>query len=147
MNTDLYNALRRCLANTFVFYYQAHAAHWNVVGDNFPQYHKFLDDLNGELFGAVDPLAEHIRTIQGFPQESLSEILSSATVSEFPMLVTDATALFTALLAANDTTIACLAEANALAEADGNAGLANFLQERLDTHAKHGWFLRATLGR
>lgn len=142
---ELYLAMRRALADTFVFYYKAHAAHWNVTGDGFPQYHAFLDSLNSELFGAVDPMAEHIRALGGFATESLAGLLSDTTIPEFSMVVTNPTAIFTELLDANEKTIASLNDV--VANAGGDQGLLNFISERLDVHAKHGWFLRSVLGR
>lgn len=143
---DLYLAMRRALADTFVFYYKAHAAHWNVIGDNFPQYHKFLDDLNGELFEAVDPLAEHIRAIGGMATESLAAILADATVSEFEMAVSSPAVIFNELYQANEQTIDSLSGAYVQANKENKLGLANFLQDRLDVHAKHGWFIRSIMG-
>lgn len=144
---DLYPALRRAFADNFVFYFKAHVAHWNVVGNNFPQYHKFLEDLNSELFEAVDPLAEHIRAIGSFTPNSLLEILQDTTIAEFGYVTAEPVEIFTALLDANAKTIDSLMVAFDAAMAANQQGLANFLSERVDVHQKHGWMLKAILGR
>lgn len=144
---NLYMAMRRVLADTFVFYFQAHVAHWNVVGDNFPQYHEYLDGLNGELFAAVDPIAEHIRALGMFTPNNLGELLTETDVDEFSTVASEPTMIFTALDASNSEVIEALGEAFRMAVAADQQGLANFLSERLDVHAKHGWMLRSILGR
>ena len=49
------------------------------------------------------------------------------------------------LLSDNDIVINTLIEAYKLAENENEYGLANFLQDRIDIHKKHGWMLRATI--
>ena len=48
------------------------------------------------------------------------------------------------LMADNDTLMMELSKAQKMAEVDGEVGLANFLQDRIDIHKKHAWMLRAT---
>ena len=48
------------------------------------------------------------------------------------------------LIDANASVIEALNSAHKLADAEGNRGLVNLLEERLDVHAKHAWMLRAT---
>ena len=44
----------------------------------------------------------------------------------------------------NDILIVELFKAQKMAEVDSELGLANYLQDRIDAHKKHGWMLRAT---
>jgi DNA-binding ferritin-like protein len=44
----------------------------------------------------------------------------------------------------NANVISALTTAFKSAEEAGEVGLANFLQDRIDIHKKHGWMLRAT---
>lgn len=141
---ELQVALRAVLANTFFMYYKAHAFHWNVMGPLFPQLHAFFGDLYAELHGAVDPIAEHIRATGGFPPGSLMRLREYATVEENTATIPSATSMAALLLTDNTKVIASLKVALASAESAGESGLANFLQDRLDIHAKHGWMLKAT---
>lgn len=143
--SPIHDALRKALADTFVFYYKAHTAHWNVVGPDFPQYHEFLNELYDELWAAVDPIAEHIRAAGGTATASLAAILADSDIREF-VNVPDAKAIFVELVFANERTIAALDDAFKVAAAANDQGLCNFLAERLDVHAKHGWMLRSIAG-
>ena len=62
----LVDDVKRVQADTFALYSKAHFYHWNVEGPDFVQYHEFLGELYEELFGAVDPLAEHVRKLDSY---------------------------------------------------------------------------------
>ena len=66
------DSLKVALADTFAFYLKAHYFHWNVTGADFPQYHDFLGNLYQEVYGAVDPIAELIRTTGDYAPGSFS---------------------------------------------------------------------------
>lgn len=139
-------ALRRALADTVAFYFAAHAGHWNVVGAGFPAYHEFLGDLYAALYEAIDPLAEHIRAVRGDAPVSLAEVLAETSLTELGAVADcQAPVVFARLLDMNERTIVSLRAALAAATEAGEDGLANFLQDRLDAHAKHGWMLRSVL--
>lgn len=140
---DLKTALGKVLANTFVMYFKAHAYHWNVEGMFFPQFHEFFGNLYEELHGAVDPIAEHIRAIDGYAPVSLSDIKTLSMITE-SMLVTEAKQMVDNLISDNNLVIISLMQAYQEAEKVSEIGLANFLQDRIDIHQKHGWMLKAT---
>ena len=52
--------------------------------------------------------------------------------------------MITKLQEDNKKVIDTLTKACVLADKNKKVGLANFLQERIDKHEKHGWMLRAT---
>ena len=52
-------------------------------------------------------------------------------------------AMMSKLLADNARVITDLTAAYREAEVAGKVGLANFLQDRIDIHEKHGWMLRS----
>lgn len=140
---ELQAALKIALGNTTVMYFKAHSYHWNVEGIIFSQYHEFFGDLYEELYGAIDPIAEHIRAIDGYAPISMMDLISARTVEEDyirPVMIAD---MLQNLIAANTATIESLNKAFNLAT--GNNGLQNFLADRLDQHAKHGWQLKASL--
>lgn len=142
---SLHEALKKVLADTFVMYFKTHSYHWNVIGPNFPQLHEFFGELYEELHGAVDPIAEHIRAARSFAPSSLDR-LKELTVIEESDTIPSPEKMVTNLLSDNDKVIASLKVAFTEADSAGKDGLANFLQDRLDIHDKHGWQLRATAG-
>ncbi len=101
---ELKTALTKVLANTFVMYFKAHAYHWNVEGMFFPQFHEFFGNLYEELHGAVDPIAEHIRAIDGYAPASLSDIKSASVIAE-SMLITEPKQMISNLISDNNLVI------------------------------------------
>lgn len=140
---ELVQYLRECLANTFIMYFKAHQLHWNVEGPNFPQYHEFLGNLYEELHGAVDPIAEQIRTLDQYAPTSIAAMLAMGAVVE-NLVNGQPREMFTTLNNDNNILLLTLTKAYEKAEELGQLGIANFLQDRLTAHEKHGWMLRAT---
>ena len=141
---DLIQEMKVSLASTFAFYLKAHGFHWNVEGTNFPQYHEFLGDLWEELFGAVDPLAEHLRTLEAYAPASLSRYTELSIVSD-ELNIPSAMSMMTKLEFDNAALIVQLTKTQGFAEQNKKMGLANFLQDRIDAHEKHGWMLRSII--
>ena len=141
---NLIQEMKVTLASTFVFYLKAHGFHWNVEGPNFPQYHEFLGDLWEESFGAVDPIAEHLRTLDAYAPASLSRYTELSVVKE-EVNIPSAMAMMTKLTSDNATLIEQLTKTQSLAESNKKMGLANFLQDRIGAHEKHGWMLRSII--
>lgn len=142
---ELVISLRKCTANTFVMYFKTHAFHWNVEGIHFSQYHDFFSDLYDDLFGAVDPLAENIRKLGAYAPTGLNELYTHSTIGDSNLKGDSVKEMLASLVMDNDTVLGCLKETFALATAANKQGLANFLADRIDTHEKHGWQLRASL--
>jgi starvation-inducible DNA-binding protein len=133
---------KAALADTFAFYLKAHNYHWNIEGSNFEQYHKFLNGLYDEVWLAVDAIAEHIRTLDVYVPGSFSRYKELATIEDETKIPTAANML-KKLEADNQKVIASLTTAYQDAEKEKKVGFANFLQDRIDIHEKHGWMLRA----
>ena len=139
---ELIEKLKIALADSFAFYLKAHNYHWNVEGPNFAEYHKFLGDLYEEVFDAVDSIAEHIRAQNAYAPASLSRFSELTNIEDettIPLSVT----MMVRLRDDNNKVINSLTAAYAVAERENKLGLANFLQDRIDIHEKHGWMLRS----
>lgn len=140
---ELQTALKKVLANTFVMYFKTHTYHWNVEGMFFPQLHEFFGNLYEELYGAVDPIAEHIRAMDSYAPMSLTELKGLSTVMETLSGIPDAKSMVNNLIVDNNTVIISLMQAYQEAEKASELGVSNFLQDRIDIHQKHGWMLKA----
>lgn len=57
------SALGKVLADTFTLYLTTHNFHWNVTGPMFNTLHIMFMDQYTELWNAVDPIAERIRSL------------------------------------------------------------------------------------
>lgn len=142
--SDLATALRVVLSNTFMFYYKAHAAHWNVEGMLFASLHEFFGTLYEDLHDAVDPIAEHIRALGVYAPVSLSSLMEDSEVSE-DTAVYETRQMIAELVAANDLVRASLYRARGAADVERESGVINFLEERIDKHDKFSWMLKSHL--
>lgn len=140
---ELEEKLKVVLANTFAMYLKSHMYHWNVTGIHFPHLHGFFESIYSELWGAVDGIAEHIRAIDAYAPGSFKRFSDLATIED-ELAIPTAMEMVTRLKTDNEKVIESLRSAYLEAEAQKQEGLANFLQDRLDIHAKHGWMLKAT---
>lgn len=140
---ELSAALKIVLSNMYVMYFKGHTYHWNVEGPNFAEYHDFFGDIYGEVYGAIDPTAEHIRTLDVYAPISLADVLSSKTIDEDTAKPATVAMMVNNLDKANKEVVAALNKAFEIANTNNNQGVANFVAERLDIHAKHGWMLRS----
>lgn len=139
----LYDAMKVLLATNFAFYLKLHFFHWNIEGADFPQYHKFFNDLYEEVFDAVDGIAEQIRSIGSYAPGSFGRYAELSQIED-QIEVLPPDQMIAMALADNQKVIDCLTVACDEAENAKAYGLVNFLQGRLEIHAKHGWMLRAT---
>lgn len=142
---ELHNALKIVLADTFTMYFRTHSYHWNVIGPNFSEYHAFFGTLYEELHGSIDLIAEQIRAVNSFAPSSLDRLKELTRIEEADT-IPNADRMFQVLINDNNIVLDSLKQAYDLAEKNDELGLANFLQDRMDIHKKHGWMLRATAG-
>ena len=146
MSSQLVEQMKVVLATVFTFYIKVHGFHWNVTGPNFPQYHKFLDDLYNEVWESIDSIGEHIRALDSFAVGSITRIQQLSAIEDQLNIIT-ANEMFAELYRDNHIVLSQLQRALEFSEQTGNAaGLSNFLQDRIDTHNKHQWMLKATKG-
>jgi starvation-inducible DNA-binding protein len=143
---ELIEQMKKVLADTFSLYLKAHYYHWNVEGRDFYNFHVFFENLYNELWLASDAIAEHIRALNAYAPGSFRRFAELSSISGEERII-DTLDMVEQLQVDNQTTIVCLKEAYKLADAVGEVGLSNFLQDRIDQHKKHAWMLRATLKR
>jgi len=140
--SDLASNMKKALATTFSFYLKAHNFHWNVEGSNFAQYHDFFSDIYTDAFGAVDTIAEHIRTLKEYAPGSYTRFAELSLIKD-ETNIPGAMSMINKLLEDNQKVIDILTEACKSADDAGKIGISNFLQDRIDIHEKHGWMLRS----
>ena len=141
---QLLDALKRAFANTHAMYIKSHGYHWNGVGNDFPQYHAFFETIYSELYESIDSFAEHIRACSAYAPASYTQ-LASLTEIEDELGVPTMLDMIQVLYTDNQIVLDSLRVAYKAAEAAGEIGLSNYLQDRYDAHTKHAWQLRSTL--
>ena len=137
--------LKTLLASTYAFAIKAQYFHWNVEGSNFAQYHKFFEEVYLEINeNAIDQIAEYIRTLDTYAPGSF-ERFSELSVISGQTKVPRAAIMMQELLDDNRALETILEQSFQSAGAEKNRGIENFIAERLDAHAKHGWMLKSFL--
>lgn len=140
----LVDDLKTLLATQYAFVIKAQQFHWNVEGPDFAQLHKFFGKLYEEVYGAIDPTAEYIRTLRDYTPGSF-ERFSELSQIQGQVKIPRARLMIEELLADNDKLISMFNDAFATAEGENQQGIANFIAERIDAHGKHGWMMRSFL--
>jgi starvation-inducible DNA-binding protein len=141
---ELIERMKVVLADSFAFALKCQNYHWNVEGINFPQYHTFFENLYSEVYGSIDSIAEHIRTLDAYAPGSLGRFKELSNISD-ETTVPSAVMMCQRLMKDNETLISDLTYAYTEAEKQKQYGLANFIQDRIDAHKKHEWMLRSIL--
>jgi starvation-inducible DNA-binding protein len=137
--------LKVLLASVYSFSVKAQYFHWNVEGDNFPQYHEFFGNLYEEVYNnSVDKIAEYIRTLDVYAPGSFTRF-QELSIIEDQLKVPRAELMFEELYHDNAKLIDLLNQCFASATSENKQGIANFIAERLDAQAKHQWMIRSIL--
>lgn len=141
---QLIEQLKVILGTNFGLYLKSHNYHWNVEGNNFPQYHLFLNTFYNEVFLQNDLIAEHIRYLDAYAPGSFSRFMELSAVED-STTVPDPLTMMITLKDDNDKYIMQLRAGIILAEQAGEPAISNFLQELLGAHQKKAWMLRSTI--
>ena len=137
--------LKTLLASVYSFSIKVQYFHWNVEGDNFPQYHEFFGNLYEEVYNnSVDKIAEYIRTLDVYAPGSFTRFQELSIITD-QLKVPRAELMFEELYSNNEQLIGFLNECFASATEENKQGIANFIAERLDAHEKHQWMIRSIL--
>jgi len=139
---ELIEQLKVILGTNFALYLKSHNYHWNIEGNNFPQYHAFLDTFYNEVFLQNDPIAEHIRYLDAYAPGSFTRFLELSVVDE-ATTVPDALTMMMTLKNDNERYIIQLRAGIVVADEVGEPAVSNFLQDLLGAHQKKAWMLRS----
>jgi starvation-inducible DNA-binding protein len=137
-------ALKTAFASEYAFYLKAQNFHWNVEGMFFEQFHALFGGIYEEVGDIIDAFAENLRKSKTYAPASFARFSMLSEVAD-EVSILDAKAMCAELLADSEKMEEIFKITYKMAEAQGNYGLANFLADRQDAHAKHSWMLRATL--
>ena len=140
----LAETLKTLLATSYALSIKAQHFHWNVEGPDFPQYHEFFGNYYEEVYGSIDKLAEIIRQLDTYSPASLSRFAELSQISD-QVKIPRAELMMQELYADNQKVLDMFKQSFHVAEQADEQGIANFVAERIDAFAKHGWMLRSIL--
>ena len=140
----LVDELKTLLATSFSYYLKTANYHWNIECDDFIQYHPWLGELYGNVYGTIDQIAEYIRAMQAYTPASLIRFMELTKIKDQIEVVQHMT-IFEQLLADNQIMLDLFNTAFDTATNERQQGIANFMAERIDFHQKYAWQIRSTL--
>jgi starvation-inducible DNA-binding protein len=137
--------LNTLLSDEFMLYVKTRRFHWNVVGSDFGELHKFFEGQYEALDDIVDDVAERARALDATAAGSMKEFLALARLREEAGKNPDAKGMLAALLADHETLVRNLRKDLETADTLGDAGTNDFLTGLLEIHEKMAWMLRSYL--
>ncbi len=137
--------LSRVLADTYTLYLTTHNFHWNVTGPMFNTLHQMFMVQYTELWAAVDPVAERIRSLGHPAPGSYAQFGKLASVPDAPAVPPKALEMVRILVQGHEAVARTARELFPLADKAGDEPTADLLTQRLTVHEQTAWMLRSLL--
>jgi starvation-inducible DNA-binding protein len=132
------------LADEYVLYTKTRNYHWNVVGPQFNDLHKFFEAQYEALDDIIDDVAERARALGGRAVATLAEFIKLARLKEHPGRQLTAREMLRDLLADHEALIQTLRrDVETVTDPLKDAGTADFLTGLMEQHEKMAWMLRS----
>ena len=143
-NKPVTDGLKKVLAETYGLMLKTQNYHWNVEGPNFSSLHLLFEGQYGDLFAAVDALAERVRALGEKAPGSYSEFKKLSSTPEANSSF-DANQMLADLAESNLRLSNQLAKTIAVADKAGDDSTVDLLTQRVGVHDKAAWMLKASL--
>ncbi len=137
--------LSRLLADTYTLYLTTHNFHWNVTGPMFNTLHAMFMTQYTELWTAVDPVAERIRSLGHPAPGSYAQFSKLASVPDAPTTPPKALEMVRILVQGHEAVARTARELFPLADKASDEPTADLLTQRLSVHEQTAWMLRSLL--
>ncbi len=139
------NGLSKLLGDTYTLYLTTHNFHWNVTGPMFNTLHTMFMGQYTELWNAVDPIAERIRSLGHFAPGSYQQFSELTSLPDVPATPPKAVEMIKILVKGHEAVARTARSTFALAGEADDQPTADLLTQRLDIHEKTAWMLRSLL--
>ncbi|GBU15530.1 DNA starvation/stationary phase protection protein [Polaromonas sp.] len=137
--------LSHLLADTYTLYLTTHNFHWNVTGPMFNTLHTMFMTQYTELWNAVDPVAERIRSLGHAAPGSYAQFSKLASVPDAPSVAPKAMAMVRILVQGHEAVARTARELFPVVAAAGDEPTADLLTQRMTVHEQTAWMLRSLL--
>ena len=137
--------LSRVLADTYTLYLTTHNFHWNVTGPMFNTLHTMFMDQYTELWNAVDPIAERIRSLGHVAPGSYADFGRLASVPDAPPQPPRALEMVRILVNGHEAVARTARELFPACDDAGDEPTADLLTQRMTVHEQTAWMLRSLL--
>ncbi len=137
--------LSRLLADTYTLYLTTHNFHWNVTGPMFTSLHTMFMDQYTELWNAVDPIAERIRSLGHTAPGSYADFGKLTSLDDAPSVPPSALDMVRILVKGNEAVARTARGLFPLADKANDEPTSDLLTQRLTVHEQAAWMLRSLL--
>ena len=137
--------LSRLLADTYTLYLTPHNFHWNVTGPMFNTLHTMFMTQYTELWNAVDPVAERIRSLGHPAPGSYAQFSKLASVPDVPVTPPKAMEMVRILVQGHEAVARTARELFPMADKASDEPTADLLTQRMTVHEQTAWMLRSLL--
>ena len=137
--------LSRLLADTYTLYLTTHNFHWNVTGPMFNSLHAMFMTQYTELWTAVDPVAERIRSLGHPAPGSYAQFSKLSSVPDVPVVPPKAMEMVRILVQGHEAVARTARELFPVVDKASDEPTADLLTQRLTVHEQTAWMLRSIL--
>jgi starvation-inducible DNA-binding protein len=141
---EIVSGLTQALAETAVETMKAQNFHWNVTGMSFGSLHELFQEIYEDHFKAQDFLAERIKAFDAHAEGRFGVFLERSAVEEHDGR-TDARTMIEVLMKDQETLSGTMSSLAQVAESHGDWATNDMATQRIETHDKYAWMLRAHL--
>lgn len=138
---EVADELGKVLADSFQLFIKTQGVHWNVAGAAFYGVHKLTEQQYGEIYAAIDEIAERIRALGHKAPASYTTYGHLSCISDEDRPI-DTGQQVSMLMRDNGLVCQTLRDALDIAEEHGDIVTADLLTRRLGDHEKYVWMLR-----
>jgi starvation-inducible DNA-binding protein len=141
---EIATVLNILLADEYVLYTKTRDAHWNVIGPNFYELHKFFESQYESIDFIIDDIAERVRSLGHFALGSLKDFLSVTHMDEENHDFGNPIQMIQTLMNDHETIIRMIRnDITPISEKYKDLGTAGFVTGLLEQHEKMAWMLRS----
>jgi starvation-inducible DNA-binding protein len=137
--------LSHLLADTYTLYLTTHNFHWNVTGPMFNSLHNMFMLQYTELWNAVDPVAERIRSLGHAAPGSYAQFGQLTSLPDAPSTPPKAMEMIAILAQGHEAVARTARSLYPAVEQAHDEPTADLLTQRIGVHEQAAWMLRAML--
>ncbi len=137
--------LSHLLADTYTLYLTTHNFHWNVTGPMFNSLHNMFMLQYTELWNAVDPVAERIRSLGHAAPGSYAQFGKLTSLPDAPATPPKAAEMIAILAQGHEAVARTARSLYSAVEQAHDEPTADLLTQRIGVHEQAAWMLRAML--
>ena len=139
------SGLSSLLADTYTLYLTTHNFPWNVTGPMFNSLHAMFMAQYTELWTAVDPIAERIRSLGHPAPGSYAQFAALSSLKDAPTTPPKALDMVRILVEGHEAVARTARALFPVVDKASDEPTADLLTQRLTVHEQTAWMLRSLL--